>query len=117
MIRLTKKLHKGLNDKIYVNNADNEDDIYVGQTNAVPMFRWVQHLTTERFTIDNIADYIYEILEVVNDNDNLNDRETYWINKKRDENPTKSLNIVVPKIKDEKNNNISLFDYEVKDND
>lgn len=28
MIRLTKKLHKGLNDKNYVNNADNEDDIY-----------------------------------------------------------------------------------------
>ncbi len=102
---------------IYMITKRSTGEFYVGQTNAVPMFRWVQHLTTERFTIDNIADYIYEILEVVKDDDSINEREAYWINKKRDENPTKSLNIVVPKIKDEKNNNISLFDYEVKDND
>lgn len=88
--------HKGY---IYMITKRSTGEFYVGQTNAVPMFRWVQHLKTDRFTINNITDYIYETLEIVKDNDNMNEREAYWINKKRDENPTKSLNIVIPNIK------------------
>ena len=60
----------------------------------------MQHLNTERFPVNNLKDYVYEILEEVGYNDNLLDREAYWINKKYEENPEKSLNIQIPKMKD-----------------
>ena len=91
-----KTFHKGY---IYMITKKSTGEFYVGQTNAVPMFRWVQHLKTERFTINHIEDYKYEILEKVEKDMDMNQREAYWINKKRDECPEKSLNIVVPKVK------------------
>lgn len=82
---------------IYMITKKSTNEFYVGQTKHVPMFRWVQHLRTSRFDIKNIQDYVYEILEVVSDISKLNEREAYWINKKRNENPKLSLNIQIPK--------------------
>lgn len=84
---------------IYMITKRSTKEFYVGKTNAVPMFRWVQHLKTERFYIDNIADYVFEILEVVKNKTSLNSREAYWIQKKYDENPELCLNIVHPKLR------------------
>lgn len=84
---------------IYKISKKSTGEFYVGQTKFVPIFRWGQHLLTERFTINNISDYVFEILEVVNDKKLLNQREAYWINKCRDKNPELSLNILIPKEK------------------
>lgn len=82
---------------IYMITKKSTGEFYVGKTNALPMFRWIQHLKTDRFTIDNITDYKFEILEHCKDK--LADKETHWINIKRNENPDKCLNIIVPKEK------------------
>ena len=87
---------------IYKISKRSTKEFYVGQTSYVPIYRWGQHLLTERFNIHNIADYIFEILEVVNNKKQLNKRERYWINKCRDENPALSLNIMIPKEKVDK---------------
>ena len=84
---------------IYMITKKSTGEFYVGQTNAVPMFRWVQHLKTERFKIENIIDYKYETLEVVKYKKDINDREAYWINKKYKEKPDLCLNIQKPKMK------------------
>lgn len=90
---------------IYMISKKSTGEFYVGQTNAVPMFRWAQHLKTERFKIENITDYVFEILEKVKYKKDINDREAYWINKKYNENPELSLNIMKPKVKQD-----NLFD-------
>lgn len=87
------------NGYIYKITKRSTKEFYVGQTKYVPIFRWGQHLLTERFNINKIADYIFEILEVVKDKNKLNKREAYWINKCRDANPELSLNIMIPKEK------------------
>lgn len=84
---------------IYKISKKSTKEFYVGQTSYVPIYRWGQHLLTERFDIHNIDDYIFEILEVIKNNKKLNERERYWINKCRDENPSLSLNIMIPKEK------------------
>lgn len=70
---------------------------YVGQSTYVPMFRWMQHLRTDRFPIKKLDDYIFEIVEVVNDLDELNNKEAYWINKCKNELGDKCLNKQIPK--------------------
>ena len=82
---------------IYKISKRSTGQFYVGQTSYVPIYRWGQHLLTERFNIQNIGDYVFEILEVVNNSKLLNNRERYWINKCRDENPALTLNIMIPK--------------------
>lgn len=64
---------------------------YVGQTIKPALFRWWQHLKTDRkFEQDNIADLVFEVIEVVeytpeidtiyeNAQDKLNKREAYFI--------------------------------------
>ena len=90
---------------IYMISKKSTKEFYVGQTNTTPIFRWGQHLLTDRFKIENIEDYIFEVLEIVNDKEKLLEREAYWINKKRNENPSLSLNIQIPKEKP-----ISIFE-------
>ncbi len=89
---------------IYMITKRSSKEFYIGQTNTIPMFRWVQHLKTERFWIDNIEDYIFEILEKVPDQQKLNDRESYWINLKYKENPNLCLNKIIYKNYKENNN-------------
>ena len=83
---------------IYMITKKSTGEFYVGKTNALPMFRWVQHLKTDRFPLEQIVDYKFEILEKCKDK--LTDRETHWINVKRNENPSKCLNIAIPKEKE-----------------
>lgn len=90
---------------IYMITKKSTQEFYVGKTNALPMFRWVQHLKTDRFSEENIVDYKFEILEVCREK--MTERETFWINKKYLENKEKCLNKIIPHeekitIKDEK---------------
>ena len=85
---------------IYMISKKSTNEFYVGQTRNVPIFRWGQHLLTRRFNYDNIQDYVFEVLEAVENLDKLNEREAYWINKNRNENPELSLNIMIPKEKE-----------------
>lgn len=97
---------------IYMISKKSTGEFYVGQTNAVPMFRWVQHLKTERFKVENIVDYKFEVLEEVKYKKDINNREAYWINKKYNENPNLSLNIMKPKEKYEMNNIFDIMEEE-----
>lgn len=100
-IWISKENFSSYNDGfIYMITKKSTGEFYIGQTMYVPIFRWGQHLLTERFKIENIIDYKFEVLEICKRED-LNLRESYWINKKRDENPNLSLNKMIPKIKEE----------------
>ena len=81
---------------IYIITKKDTGEFYVGKTNALPMFRWVQHLKTDRFPIENITNYTFEILEVCEHN--MSERELFWIKKKYLENNDKCLNKYITKI-------------------
>lgn len=78
---------------IYKITKKSTQQFYVGQTRYAPMFRWAEHLKTDRFPISNIEDYQYEVLEIVPKGTNILERETYWIQSLYKENPDLSLNI------------------------
>ena len=78
---------------IYKISKKSTGEFYVGQTIYVPIFRWGQHLKTERFDIKGILDYQFEVIEIVPKGENILEREKYWIQKLYLENPTLSLNI------------------------
>ena len=98
---------KNADGYIYMITKKSTNEFYVGQSKYVPIFRWGQHLLTDRFKLENIEDYKFEVLEKVSDIKLINEREAYWINKKRNENPELSLNIMIPKEKQP-----NLFDIE-----
>lgn len=82
---------------IYKITKKSTGEFYVGQSKYNPIFRWGQHLTTERFDVKNMDDYIFEVLEIVkNDFTVLRVKEAYWINKEREKNPDKCLNNQLP---------------------
>ena len=68
-------------------------EFYIGQTSYVPIFRWGQHLRSDRFPISNIHDYTFEVIETVPLGVNILERENYWIHKYYESAPDKSLNI------------------------
>lgn len=78
---------------IYKITKKSTGEFYVGQTKYAPIFRWGQHLKTERFPISGILDYEFETLEIVPKTGNILEREKYWIQTLYKENPEKSLNI------------------------
>ena len=78
---------------IYKITKKSTGEFYVGQTIYAPVFRWGQHLKTERFPIDDILDYKFETIEIVPKTENILEREKYWIQHLYIENPEKSLNI------------------------
>lgn len=84
---------------IYKITKKSSGEFYVGQTMYAPVFRWGQHLKTERFPISNITDYKFEVLEIVPEGENILEREKYYIQKCYNENPDKSLNIMCVKSK------------------
>ena len=89
---------------IYKITKRSTGEFYVGQTKYNPIFRWGQHLTTERFNVTNIQDYIFEVLEVCkSDKDSLLAKEAYWINHEREKCPEKCLNNQIPNEDDWKN--------------
>jgi len=78
---------------IYKITKKSTREFYVGQTKYMPMFRWAEHMKTDRFPVDNITDYLFEIIEIVSLTENLLNRETYWIQRCYNEHPELSLNI------------------------
>lgn len=79
---------------IYKISKKSTGEFYIGQTMYAPVFRWGQHLKTERFPIKNITDYKFEVIEIVPKTENILEREKYYIQKFYKENPEKSLNIM-----------------------
>ena len=78
---------------IYKISKKSTGEFYIGQTKYVPIFRWGQHLKTERFDVKNILDYQFEVIEVVPKSENILEREKHWIQALYMENPETSLNI------------------------
>lgn len=78
---------------IYKITKKSTGEFYVGQTRYAPVFRWGQHLKTERFPIAGILDYRFEVLEIVPKGENILEREKHYIQLLYRENPEKSLNI------------------------
>lgn len=78
---------------IYKITKKSTGEFYIGQTMYAPIFRWGQHLKTDRFPIKDIADYKFEVIEIVAESENILGREKYWIQKYYKENPEKSLNV------------------------
>lgn len=85
--------YDGISGYIYKISKKSTGEFYIGQTKYAPIFRWGQHLKTERFDIKGILDYQFEVIEVVPKSENILEREKYYIQKYYKENPEKSLNI------------------------
>lgn len=85
---------KDVSGYIYKISKKSTGEFYVGQTIYAPIFRWGQHLKTDRFPIENMEDYKFEVLEIVPKTENILEREKYYIQKYYKENPEKSLNIM-----------------------
>lgn len=83
---------------IYKITKRSTGEFYVGQTKYNPIFRWGQHLTTDRFKMDNIMDYIFEVIDIVTyeNREQLLAKEAYWINHEREKCPEKCLNNQIP---------------------
>lgn len=86
--------YNGISGYIYKITKKSTGEFYVGQTIYAPIFRWGQHLKTDRFHIKGITDYQFEVIEVVPESENILAREKYYIQKYYKENPEKSLNIM-----------------------
>lgn len=95
---------------IYLITKKSTGEFYVGQTIHAPIFRWGQHLKTDRFPIENITDYIFEVLEIVDKDENILDREKYYIQKYYVKDPEKSLNYMCTKniVEDDRQLSVSL---------
>lgn len=78
---------------IYKISKKSTGEFYIGQTMYIPIFRWGQHLKSDRFPVDNLTDYTFEVIETVPKGQNILERENYWIHYYYNENPEKSLNI------------------------
>lgn len=78
---------------IYKISKKSTGEFYIGQTIYLPIFRWGQHLKTDRFDMKGILDYQFEVIEIVPITENILAREKYYIQKYYNENPEKSLNI------------------------
>ena len=79
---------------IYKISKKSTGEFYIGQTIYLPVFRWGQHLKTDRFDMKGITDYQFEVIEIVPVSENLLEREKYYIQKYYKESPEKSLNIM-----------------------
>jgi len=93
----TDNLSIGKGGYIYKISKRSTGEFYVGQSIYAPVFRWGQHLKTSRFPLSDIEDYIFEVIESVDDVKLLSEREKYWIQSSYKENPEKSLNISLTK--------------------
>lgn len=86
--------HKeGIIGYIYRITKKSTGEFYIGQTKYIPIFRWGQHLKTDRFDSENLTDYLFETIEIIREGDNILDKEKYWIQEEYKKCPEKSLNI------------------------
>lgn len=79
---------------IYKITKKSTDEVYIGQTKYVPIFRWGQHLKTDRFDIKNILDYQFEVIREVSKGENILEIEKEYIKEYVDKYRTRCLNIV-----------------------
>lgn len=84
----------GIIGYIYKITKKSTNEVYIGQTKYVPIFRWGQHLKTERFDIKDILDYQFEVIREINKGENILEIEKEYIKKHVEEYRTKCLNIV-----------------------
>ena len=56
---------------IYKISKKSTGEFYIGQTIHLPIFRWGQHLKTDRFHHNGINDYQFEVLEIVPKSKNI----------------------------------------------
>lgn len=82
---------------IYKITKKSTGQFYIGQTRYVPVFRWGQHLKTERFPLEDIQDYQFEVIAVVHPGENILEVEKYYIQTYYTQCPEKSLNIACTK--------------------
>lgn len=78
---------------IYKITKRSTGEFYIGETTYVPIFRWGQHLITERFPLSNIEDYIFEVIDTVYEGTNIFDVESKYIKEYYIKYPNLSLNI------------------------
>jgi hypothetical protein len=78
---------------IYKITKRSTGEFYIGETTYVPIFRWGQHLITERFPLSNIEDYIFEVIDTVYEGTNIFDVESKYIKEYYNKYPNLSLNI------------------------
>ena len=78
---------------IYKITKRSTGEFYIGETTYVPIFRWGQHLITQRFPLSNIEDYIFEVIDTVYEGTNIFDVESKYIKEYYNKYPNLSLNI------------------------
>lgn len=84
---------ENISSYIYKITKKSTGEFYIGQTQYAPVFRWGQHLKTERFDIKNILDYQFETLYIVPKGENILEVEKQYIKDYYNKNPELSLNI------------------------
>ena len=96
---------------IYKITKRSTGEFYIGETTYVPIFRWGQHLLTERFNIKNIEDYIFEVIDTVYEGANIFEIESKYIKEYYNKYPKLSLNIagITEEMKNNVNNTDKLF--------
>ncbi len=77
---------------IYKITKKSTGEYYIGQSKYIPMFRWCQHLKTNRFNQKNILDYTFEVLYEVKMGEDILMIEKQFI--KDNYNKDLSLNII-----------------------
>lgn len=83
-----------VNGYIYKITKKSTGEFYIGQTMYAPIFRWGQHLKTDRFDIKNILDYSFETLYIVSKDENILEVEKRYIKEYIDKYPGLSLNVI-----------------------
>lgn len=81
------------NGYIYKITKRSTGEFYIGETVNAPVFRWGQHLKTERFPIENIEDYIFEVIHICSATENRFEVEKKYIQEYYAKDPKHSLNI------------------------
>ena len=79
---------------IYKITKKSTNEFYIGQTKYVPIFRWGQHLKTERFDLSNILDYNFETIYVVKKGMNILEVEENYIKEYKEKYKGLCLNII-----------------------
>lgn len=82
---------------IYKITKRSTGQFYIGQTKYVPIFRWGEHLHTERFPLSDITDYSFEVIAKVFKGQNILDIEKEYIQSAYVADPEHSLNIACTK--------------------
>lgn len=79
---------------IYKITKKTTGEFYIGQTKYAPIFRWGQHLKTDRFPISDIENYKFETLYIVPCDENILLVEKDYITRYASEFPKLCLNVI-----------------------